>query len=482
MGGGGGTQRTRTEPWSGQSPYLQDVFGQAQALYRGGPQRFYPGPTVAPFSPQTQAALDLETQRAMGGDPTQRALGGYLTGAMAQPNIDPRAIAQGGMGAMGNLGLASQQLQQAGMAAPTYGQAAQMAGVGGDLGLPGAAQFAGGVTSPYTQALMGGTDFGRLGEAGRFFGADATPSAPGPTGMAQLGATAGGAYMPGRNPYLDQMYQTGAERIGETFREQTMPELAGMFGTAGRTGSGAQALMAGRAAGDVAGELRGLYGDIYAPAYEAERGRQLQAAGTAAQQDLQRRQAAGQLFGQMGQLGLGGGQLAADLYRAGMGGDIQRRQLAGDIYGQGLGRMATTGAQLGQLGLGGLEAMRGLRGDLGTEAYRAATLAPGFQQMQYADIDRLLRGGGQIEDQTQRLMDAARERYMFEQGAPYQALGQYANIIQGMPSGYGTTTRPGQGGSRIAGALGGGLSGWAATGGNPIGAGIGAIGGLLAAR
>ncbi len=450
MGGGGGTQRTRTEPWSGQQPYLQDVFGQAQRLYRQGPQQFFPGTTVAPFSPQTQAALNMEQARAMGGDPSQRMLGGYLTGAMGQPQVSAADIYGGGMGAMGNLGLASQYLQQAGQA-PTFGQAAGMAGV-----------------NPYAQAIT--PDFMQTARGIQTAGLTGLD----PTAAGQLGATARGAFMPGANPYLDALYQTGAGRIGETFQEQTMPALAAQFGGAGRTGSGAQALMAGRAAGDVAEQMRGLYGDIYAPAYEAERGRQLEAAA--------------QLGGLAQRGGLAGLQTAADIYgrdigrELGMGQqDIARRQLAADIYGGGLGRMAGVGGQLGTLGLGGLEALRGLRGDIGTEAYRAATLTPTMQQMQYADIDRLLRGGGQIEDQAQRLIDAARQRYEFEQMAPYQALGQYANIIQGMPSGYGTTTRPGPGGgSRIAGAIGGGLTGFGATG-NPIGAGLGALGGLLAA-
>ena len=246
MSGGGGTTKTKTEPWRGQQPYLEDVFQQAQQQFRAGPQQFYPATTVAPLDPVTQNAIMAEIQRGAHGDPTQRAMGSYLTGTLLQPQVDPQQIAAGGAQAMGNLGLASRYLQQAGQA-PTYGQAAGMAGVG---------------ASPYAT----------------------TPA------MQQLGATAGGAFMPGRNPYLDQLYQTGAGRIQEQFAEDIMPQIAGQFGAAGRTGSGAQALMTGRAAGDVAGELAGLYGDIYAPAYEAERGRQLAAAG------------------QLGQLGLGMGQ------------------------------------------------------------------------------------------------------------------------------------------------------------------------------
>jgi hypothetical protein len=182
-----------------------------------------------------------------------------------------------------------------------------------------------------------------------------------------------------------------------------------------------------------------------------------------------------------GQLGLGGGNLAADLYRAGLTGDINRRQLAGNLYGEGMNRMATTGANLADLGIGGMGALSDLYGNIGDQGYRAATLAPQYQGMQYTDIDRMLRGGGQIEDQAQRMMDDARMRWEFTQNAPWQNLGQYSNIIQGMPGGYGTESATGPGGSRVAGAIGGGLTGAAATPAAPwLGAGVGAVGGILA--
>lgn len=66
-GGGGGntTTTTKSDPWSGQQPYLSQQFGQAQNLYNTGqlaPQ-YYPGQTVAGQSPQTQQAItDLTNQ------------------------------------------------------------------------------------------------------------------------------------------------------------------------------------------------------------------------------------------------------------------------------------------------------------------------------------------------------------------------------------------------------------------------------------
>ena len=531
MGGGGSQdQTTRTEPWSGQQPYLRDIFGQAQQLYGQGPQQYFPGQTVAPFSPQQQLAMDLQTQMALGGDPNLQAAQQWGMGQMGMPQMDPRQIAQFGTG-MQQQG--ADFLQQAGGAGPGFGEAAGMFGVGSDIGLPGAAQFAGGVTSPYTGALMGSSGYGGLGEASQFFGqpeAGALPAAqqfagsmmqqPGqtidPAAAAQLGQTAGGGFL-GSNPYLDQLYETGAGRIQEQFEEQVLPGLAAQFGAAGRTGSGAQALATGRAAGDVAGELAGLYGDIYAPAYEAERGRQIQAAtglgelgigtgqlglgagglagelygaqagaeaqrlGQAADYALGERGLGQQAMQAAGQLGLGGGELASQLYGTGVGAELGRLGMAGDIYGGGLDRQLQAGLGLGQIGAQGMGGLTDLFGQIGQQGFRAASLQPGMSAQRYSDIDRLMQVGAITQEQAQNLINADIERFNFGQQAPFANLGQYANIIQGLPAGYGTTTASGPERSRFQGALGGAMTGASLGSVIPgLGTGIGAgIGGLL---
>ena len=395
-GGGGGTTVQKADPWVGQQPYLQDMFAQAQNMFQQGyGQEYYPGQTVAPFSPQTQMALDLQTQRAMGGSPQQAAMGRYITGTLQQPTVNPYAMMGGGQQLMGGI-QPGQNLLMAGGAPTDLGTAAQIAG------------FAGGA--------------GGVGEAP---GQAASSAA-----INELQRTVGGGYLPGQNPYLDQVYQTAAGRLGQTFEEQTLPALAAQFGGAGRTGSGAQALMAGRAAGEQADALAQLGADIYAPAYEAERQRQQQA--------------------------------ALDLYGTGTQADIARRQMMGDIYTGGLGRAVEAGGRLGQLGLGGMEGLTGLYGTQADAMKAAAMMTPGFREMEYGDIGKLAGVGGTIEDQTQRLIDAAMQRHTFGQQAPWQALGQYSNIIQGMPGGMGTTTTTEGGGgfgSRLLGGLGGAASG-----------------------
>lgn len=58
MGQSSGTETVtqNSEPWSQAQPYLSDIFRQSQNLYRQGAE-FYPGSTVVPFSPDTQAGM-----------------------------------------------------------------------------------------------------------------------------------------------------------------------------------------------------------------------------------------------------------------------------------------------------------------------------------------------------------------------------------------------------------------------------------------
>lgn len=290
-GGGGGKEVTETKPWEGQQPYLRDIFGTAQDIFRQGyGMEYYPGATVAPFSPYTQAGLGMLGQSAM-GSPVQGAMGNFLTQSMANP--------------------------------------AAMAGVGSD--------------------------------------------------------------MPGQNPYLDQMYANVAQEATDAFNEQALPGLGAMFGGAGRTGGGIQQQMAQDLAGDLQQNLIQAGADIYGQDY----------------------------YGAMER-------------------DIARRGLMADI---------------GKTG---------------------AAFAPAYQGMQQQNIQNLLHAGGMTEDMAQQLMDAERQRFDFYQQAPWQTLGQYSQNVYGLPGGYGTTTAPGQQGSRLAGAAGGAMAGYQMTG-NPWGAAAGGI-------
>lgn len=467
---------TKTEPWSGQQPYLKDLFAQAQGLYNQGPQQYYPGQTVAPFSPQTMLGMDMMTGRILGGSSQMDAFGNYLNRQLGQQNIDPSIMAGYGQQAAGGIGMGMNAMDAAAMGAAGMGQPNQMVG--------GAAN-----------ALGGMTGYGGLGEAGQYAGSPTLGALPasqqyavnqmgtGAAGNQQLAGTAGGQFL-GSNPYLDQMFATASGRAGEAFNEQTMPAIAAQFGGAGRTGSGIHQEMGENAMRQFGRDLQGMAADIYAPAYESERNRMIQAAqgasgaglgaanlglGTFAgynQADMARRGLGADLY--LGERGLGQ-QAATGLGQLGIG--------QGNLQLGGYNTLLGAGQGMGQLGMGGLGQMNDLYGNIAQNQFRAGSLAPSYNDMQYGDMQRMIGLGGMMEDQTQRLMDSNYNRFMYEQGAPWQSLQNYANVVYGSPS-FGTTTQRTPGGSRLGGMIGGGLAGWGATG-NPWGAVIGGLGGLL---
>lgn len=83
-GGGDQTTTTRTEPYSPAEPYLKDILGEAERLYRSGVGRqYFPGSTVVPFAPQTEEALKL--QQAAGLEQAgPSALFGQAAGTLGQ--------------------------------------------------------------------------------------------------------------------------------------------------------------------------------------------------------------------------------------------------------------------------------------------------------------------------------------------------------------------------------------------------------------
>lgn len=92
------TQTTVTQqnsqPWDAQQTYLKDVFQQAQNAYNANPNFApFPGQMVAPFSPETQQAFQLQTQRALSGSPLTNAAQGQqlatINGQYLDPNNNP---------------------------------------------------------------------------------------------------------------------------------------------------------------------------------------------------------------------------------------------------------------------------------------------------------------------------------------------------------------------------------------------------------
>ena len=99
MGSSGGSNNTTTvqkaDPWSGQQPYLLDIFSEAKKLYDSGGLSvdYFPGSTVAPQSDWTAKALKMQADRALAGSASVQA---------AQNTADGIAA---GQGLAGNAGL-----------------------------------------------------------------------------------------------------------------------------------------------------------------------------------------------------------------------------------------------------------------------------------------------------------------------------------------------------------------------------------------
>lgn len=86
---GGGKQEVvqNSEPFRQQLPYVQDVFRQAQANYRQGPDQFYPGQTVADQSQDTINAQVMA--RAGAGNQNFNAAYGNAAFRRLLQNPDP---------------------------------------------------------------------------------------------------------------------------------------------------------------------------------------------------------------------------------------------------------------------------------------------------------------------------------------------------------------------------------------------------------
>lgn len=79
-GGGSKTQQVvqNNSPWSGVQSYLTSGYKDLSNLYKGGAPDFYPGNTVADFSPQQQQSIQGITDLATNGNQTLTAANDQL--------------------------------------------------------------------------------------------------------------------------------------------------------------------------------------------------------------------------------------------------------------------------------------------------------------------------------------------------------------------------------------------------------------------
>lgn len=175
-------------------------------------------------------------------------------------------------------------------------------------------------------------------------------------------ATARGDFL-GTNPYLSSALDAANRSTVRQFRDATQPGIQGNFARAGRYGSNAQTNAVQGAQEALATGLADTNSRVMAQQYDAERGRQLQAAGLASQlsqldfRNLQVLEGVGGTYDEQAQAQLGDQARLAELNRArlddyvarlnGVSGNYQNSTTAGSLPRQSRAAGALGGAASG---------------------------------------------------------------------------------------------------------------------------------------
>ena len=149
--------------------------------------------------------------------------------------------------------------------------------------------YPGSLVAPFSDPTMLGFDalMARgAGTPGQYGMGDYLTHSMANPGTDPLAFTAYGGFL-NSNPYLDAVYGKGAADITSRFTDEVLPGINATFGAGQRYSSELQNDLIADAAGETMDALGGLYGGIYAPAYEAERGRMMDAAGGLSNQAFQ---------------------------------------------------------------------------------------------------------------------------------------------------------------------------------------------------
>jgi hypothetical protein len=419
------------------------ILPEAAALYKQGPLDFYRGQMVANFSPDTQAALS----------------------ALATPG-DYNLIdnASGQLLNLDTTNPANQQVQSLMNQAGVNPAAAGMQALATQAG-----------ANPYSQPILDTASGGNLG-----FG----QNAPGLTNQVANQAFTGAALNQDISP-ADDYYRSvmggdylGGNQFMDLYGQDIQDQINQQF--AGRSGSAYH----GRALGDALGRAAGRL-------YTGERQLQQQAAGALNQTDAANRNRALQAAGSLSNI-YGRGldrNLTAGLAERGFQ-EQAGRDLMSD-FRTGIGQQA--GLQRDLMGdfRTGIGQQAGLASELGSNYQTAIdqqlaglAMAPGMQEtmsgLRNQDTNRLMQAGLMRDERAQRLLDLDRQRFEYEQAAPWENLNRYASIVNQVmhgtpPAQTSTTQQPYFQQSRLGNALGGALGGgalfgpWGALGGGVLG-------------
>lgn len=489
MGTSSGTETVtqNSEPWSQAQPYLSDIFRQAQGMYRQGAE-YYPGSTVVPFSPDTQAGMSgLRSQfqqSPMGLNTMQNTLNRVSQGT------NTAGVTQAGAATNPYTG---QIASQAGQSNPFAGQIAGQANR--DNAYQGQIAQAGAQANPYTSQIA------QAGGAPNPFMSN-IQAASNRVNDAGLGTLNDFASNGQNNPYLDRIFDNAAERV----RDNT----SAMFSKAGRYGSVAHQDALSDSLGDMAANM-------YGQAYETDANRRFGAAQALGQRqagDISRQMSGASQLAGLSEAGAGrnlsalnaaaglsaqdrSAQLGALSTAAGLENqdrsmDMAALQGAAGLSAQdrqlGLGALTTAGGMAGQdmsRNLSAQQAALGLQQAGNSQALQAASMYPTMNAYAQSGNRGMLELGAMQEAKAGQHLQDSINRFNFGQNAGWDLLNRYNQVVQPIAGMGGSSSSTGPAQSQWGGALqsaaGLGMAGMSVGGpwGAAIGGGLGLLGGLL---
>lgn len=303
---------------------------------------------------------------------------------------------------------------------------------------------------------------------------DPTLGAPSPTGSLEQ-MMSGTPNMDVWEPVMDAATRGTIEQ----FNREVLPGITEQEIGSGQWGSSRADIARGVAAGDV--------GEAIADA-RARLGQQ--AASEALQQRSTGTNIAAQLRQAGGQLGLGAAELGGRLGTS----QAQLGQAAQELGGQLAGQQAQLGLATNQLNEQQRASMAGERinaadiqmgaaqdiyGNLMNNYSRQLGLAPSITEMGMMPSTVMSQVGGAYQDQQQRMIDEAMNRWNYEQQLPLNMLSQYRDLLNAPGSNIQSSFQSGPEPNPTAAGLGGAASGagmgYMYTSGNPWGALIGGV-------
>jgi hypothetical protein len=324
MSGGGQTQTTvqNKDPWGPSQAHLQNIMQSGANLFNSGAgTQQWGGDLISPLAMQGDLGLNAITDTARG-----------MQGSSGQPYNYAQGMIQNN-----------------------------------------------GLTSAFNQPMgvLGNVASGQNGiTTGGLYG-DIAGSAAGPTAASQnLGGMASGADA-GKNPYLTQMLDANAARIGN--------RVASQMSGAGRYGSGGHTDLLARS-------ITEANNPVLAQAYESDRNRMLSASGQI--DSAQRAQEASRLAATQGMTG---------------------------VQAQNIGnQMGAAGQQAGILQSGQ------------QNAQNWAGMIPQLQQSAFMPGNQLMAAGQYVTGRDQALLDARRQQFEQQQNMPWTQLARYSGAVSGL--------------------------------------------------